>query len=146
MDVEVGDGRPRDARQRFAAKIWQECQHERALSAPPASPLEVRLAAEVVSPLTGWLSIGRDEDLFALGIDSFELIELLLAVESTFSTRVDVVSMFEQPTVARLAELVEQALAAPPPDTALPFLDAVSGMSDAEVAQRLAGFDSGQPR
>jgi aryl carrier-like protein len=95
----------------FAAKLLDECRFERAASQPPCTPLEVQLAAGIVLPQTGWVSIGRDEDLFVLGVDSFELIELLLAVERRFDTRVDVVSLFEEPTIARLAVLLAQALA-----------------------------------
>jgi acyl carrier protein len=54
-------------------------------------------------------SIGIDEDFFDLG-DSLNAIELVEQIDVTFGVTINLASLFEQMTIAKLAELIDAFL------------------------------------
>jgi phthiocerol/phenolphthiocerol synthesis type-I polyketide synthase E len=84
---------------------------ERLLSTPYAAPRSevekqlVGLWAEIL----GTSLIGVDDDFFALGGNSLVAVQLMARVRSRLGARLPMRSLFEAPTVAQMAQLVEAA-------------------------------------
>jgi acyl carrier protein len=93
----------------------------RALPAPPPpapaagaepdsawSQLERTIAAEVIGPLLKLAEVGRGEDFFGLGGNSLQAMQVTSRVRDRFGVEIGLADFFAEPTVARLAGLVEQ--------------------------------------
>ena len=86
---------------------------ERVLDTPyvaPRSELERQLVA-LWAEILGTSLIGVDDDFFALGGNSLVAVQLMSRVRSRLGARLPMRSLFEAPTVARMARLVETARA-----------------------------------
>ncbi|WP_425426503.1 non-ribosomal peptide synthase/polyketide synthase [Amycolatopsis australiensis] len=124
----------------------------RALPAPPAEAGEgaeprtdtERAVAGVLAEVLGVDRLGVDEDFFALGGDSLLAVQALSRLRREFGAGLPVRTLFDAPTVAALAGLVENAplgdsaIPAAPPSDVLPlspaqrrlwFLDELTGGS-----------------
>ncbi|MFI5496356.1 amino acid adenylation domain-containing protein [Actinoplanes sp. NPDC051859] len=73
---------------------------------PPRTPTERRVAA-IVGDLLGLPGLGRDDNLFDHGAHSLMLSRFQARVDESFGVRVPMSAVFESPTVAALATLVE---------------------------------------
>ncbi|HET7452122.1 MAG TPA: non-ribosomal peptide synthetase [Thermoanaerobaculia bacterium] len=73
---------------------------------PPGSPVEERVAA-IASGLLRMDRIGVDENFFALGGHSLLGTQMIARVRDAFGVELPLRTVFEAPTVARLAEEVE---------------------------------------
>jgi hypothetical protein len=78
--------------------------------AAPRSATECTLAA-IWSELLGLERVGRDDDVFDLGAHSLMAMKALAQIRDAFSANLALRNLFERPTVAGLAELID-ALAA----------------------------------
>jgi aryl carrier-like protein len=77
---------------------------------PPRGPVE-EAVAEIWTELLGALSVGVDDNFFDRGGHSLLAMQLLSRLRRTFEVEVSLRDFLEDPTIARLARLVEQALA-----------------------------------
>ena len=82
---------------------------------------EAELGTEYAAPVTdtqreltllwaerlGVEPVGIEDDFFELGGDSLAAAELQLALESKFGVEVPAAALFREPTIARLAELID---------------------------------------
>ena len=88
---------------------------ELAAASEPARPgLETDLA-EIWATVLGVDGIGRDDDFFQLGGHSLHATRIASRVRSQLQAQVGVRTMFEHPSVARLAEAVRQHTSVPLP-------------------------------
>lgn len=95
---------------------------------PPETETERRLATLFAAALDV-AEIGAEEDFFAAGGNSLLAVELMLRVQEAFGRDPGLGALFEHPTVARLAVLLE-ADALPPGDDGLrPLIRLGSGAS-----------------
>jgi amino acid adenylation domain-containing protein len=76
--------------------------------APPEGPVEEALA-ELWSELLGIKRVGRHDDFFSLGGHTLLVLRLLSEINQTFSVRLPVGAVFLRPTLAGLAEAVDDA-------------------------------------
>jgi acyl-coenzyme A synthetase/AMP-(fatty) acid ligase/acyl carrier protein len=76
----------------------------------PASDTE-KAVATMWKEILNIDSIGIDEDFFDLG-DSLSAIELVEQIDETFGVTINLASLFEQMTIAKLAELIDAFLLA----------------------------------
>ncbi len=76
---------------------------------PPRGPIEQAIA-EIWSELLGGESPGPHDDFFERGGHSLLAIQLLARLRHTFDVEVSLKDYLEEPTVSRLAQLVEQAM------------------------------------
>ncbi|AXB42497.1 non-ribosomal peptide synthetase [Amycolatopsis albispora] len=74
---------------------------------PPATPVERRLA-EIWSEVLAVGEVGRDDDFFALGGHSLLAVQVISRVRETLGTPVPLRTLFEAPTVARLAARISE--------------------------------------
>ncbi|RKG88709.1 amino acid adenylation domain-containing protein, partial [Corallococcus terminator] len=81
----------------------------RAAYVAPRTPVEERLA-EVLAQVLGLPRVGRDDDFFLLGGHSLTATQAIIRLRDAFRIALPVRALFEAPTVARLAERVEEAL------------------------------------
>jgi amino acid adenylation domain-containing protein len=93
---------------------------------PPGTPTE-ELLADIWRQVLGVERVGVHEDFFELGGHSLLATQVFAKVRSTFQVTVPLRRFFEAPTVAQLAEVVEEIL-----------LDEIEEVSE-ESAERLAG-------
>ncbi|PTR31409.1 amino acid adenylation domain-containing protein [Rhodococcus sp. OK519] len=77
----------------------------------PGTPTEETLAATFADVL-GTDRIGVDDDYFALGGNSLSATRVVARINADLGIRIDVRDFFDAPTVARLAALVDGAVAA----------------------------------
>ncbi|MFM1724724.1 amino acid adenylation domain-containing protein [Rhodococcus sp. PAM 2766] len=77
----------------------------------PSTPTEETLAATFAEVL-GAERIGVDDDYFALGGNSLSATRVVARINADLGIRIDVRDFFDAPTVARLAALVDAAVAA----------------------------------
>ncbi|GAA2515262.1 non-ribosomal peptide synthetase [Winogradskya humida] len=83
----------------------------------PRTPTEHRIAA-ILTDLLGLPELGRDDNLFDLGAHSLMLSRFQARVSETFGTQIALGAVFEGPTVAALATLIDSSTtpaAAPAP-------------------------------
>jgi amino acid adenylation domain-containing protein len=78
-------------------------------SRPPATPAE-RAIADIWSQVLGAADVGSHDDFFALGGHSLLAIQVLYQIERRLGARLDIPTIFDTPTVAGLAELVDDQL------------------------------------
>ncbi|WET76910.1 amino acid adenylation domain-containing protein [Amycolatopsis sp. QT-25] len=93
----------------------------------PRNPAE-QLITEIWCEVLGVDRVGVTDDFFALGGHSLLATRVLARLRSAFAVELPLRRLFEATTVAELARAVTQALE-----------DEIAGLSDAEVAQLLAG-------
>ena len=91
--------------------------------APPTSRVEEQLA-EMWQSLLGIERVGIHDDFFGLGGHSLLATQIISRVRALFSVDLRLAAIFEAPTVARLGELIEDAIIAE-----------LEAMSDEEVAE-----------
>ncbi|MBU8540383.1 non-ribosomal peptide synthetase [Falsiroseomonas tokyonensis] len=91
--------------------------HAGSASRALATETERRVAALFAQAL-GVARIGAEDDFFALGGHSLLAVELMLGVQREFGRDPGLGALFEYPTVARLAALLDST-ALPPPDDGL---------------------------
>ncbi|WP_420831561.1 non-ribosomal peptide synthase/polyketide synthase [Amycolatopsis lexingtonensis] len=126
----------------------------RALPAPPVDPGErgteprtdtEREAARVLADVLGVPRLGADDDFFATGGDSILAVQALSRLRRKFGVRLEARAIFDAPSVAALARLIEDApradeaaIPVTPPADVLPlspaqrrlwFLDELAGGS-----------------
>lgn len=94
--------------------------------APPRTDLE-KAVAQVWREALGVEVIGVDDDFFGLGGNSLVAVQLIAALRKAVGVRLPMRSLFESPTVAGLAALVEEiraeeTTAEPAPQTTIPRL------------------------
>jgi acyl carrier protein len=95
---------------------------------PPTSPEEESLAA-VWRDLFGIAEIGVRDDFFQLGGHSLLAMQLVSRVRNVFEVELPLPAIFEAPTIAGLAELINEAI-----------LLELDGMSEEEALSELNGF------
>ena len=111
----------------------------------PSDDVE-RFIAQVWQALLGIERIGRHDDFFALGGHSLLAIQVASRLRDAFHVEVSVHALFEAPTVARLAGVISDALAAAaPPGGLADILDQVERLSDEEVTALLANTSEPPP-
>lgn len=86
---------------------------ERTAATAPATPIEEELLP-IVQQLLENNSVGTEDNLFLAGGHSLLGMQLLMRLRSAFGVNLSVQQLFESPTVARLALLVEAKLAERP--------------------------------
>ena len=77
-------------------------------SAPPQSPIQHRLAA-IWREILGLDRIGVDDNFFDIGGRSRLGAALFARIEREFGVRLPLATLFESPTIARLAEAIERS-------------------------------------
>jgi acyl-coenzyme A synthetase/AMP-(fatty) acid ligase/acyl carrier protein len=98
---------------------------------PPRTPLEERLA-RIMAQVLKLERIGVEDDFFQLGAHSLLGAQVVARVGDEFGVELKLLDVFDAPTVAELAEKVEQALTAQ-----------LAAMSDAEIDAALARASDG---
>ncbi|MCP3800879.1 amino acid adenylation domain-containing protein [Allokutzneria sp. A3M-2-11 16] len=76
-----------------------------ATSAAPQNPTEEALAA-IWAGVLDLHTVGRDENFFDLGGHSLKAAQLVVRIQETFQLNLPLRTLFERPTVAKLAEVV----------------------------------------
>lgn len=82
---------------------------------PPASDSERRLAA-IWTEVLGVSAISRQDELFALGAQSLQLVRIQARVISEFACEVALAELFAHPRLCDMARLIEQACLTPEED------------------------------
>ena len=93
---------------------------------PPTSPVETRLA-EIWSAALNVSQVGVRDNFFELGGSSLPAIQIVYQVGQAFQIDLPLQRFFEEPTVAGMADLVEELIIAE-----------IENMSDAEAEQLLS--------
>ncbi len=93
----------------------------------PITPTE-EVLEQIIAPLLGLERVGREENFFLLGGHSLFGTQVIMRVAETFGVEMTLRTLFDAPTVAQLAQRIEQLT-----------LARIETMSDDEVAQMLAG-------
>jgi acyl carrier protein len=96
---------------------------------PPRTPAEAILAA-IFAEALGLERVGIHANFFALGGHSLLATQIMSRLREAFQVELPLSRLFEAPTPARLAEIVEAAL-----------IDLLEAMSEEEAEQLLAGGD-----
>ncbi|HVG45796.1 MAG TPA: phosphopantetheine-binding protein, partial [Longimicrobium sp.] len=115
------DAAPADGGTRYASPLPERDY------APPASKVEEQLV-EMWQALLGIERVGVHDDFFALGGHSLLATQIISRVRVLFRVDLRLAAIFEAPTVARLGELIEDAIIAE-----------LEALSDEEVAALVAG-------
>lgn len=98
-------------RQALPAPIWGAAE----AAAPPASDSERRLAA-IWTEVLGVSAISRQDELFALGAQSLQLVRIQARVNREFACEVALAELFAHPRLCDMARLIEQACLTPEED------------------------------
>ena len=106
-----------------AAPIDGTADHE---PSPPGNEAE-RAVAALVAELLGLEAVGIDEDFFLLGGHSLLAAQLHAHLSDFFGVELSLRALFDNPTVAGLADEVERAIVAD-----------ISSLTDAEAEQLLS--------
>ncbi|MET9038462.1 condensation domain-containing protein, partial [Streptomyces mirabilis] len=106
--------------------------------AEPVSELE-RTVAEVWRRVLGVDRVGLHDNFFALGGQSLLATEAVARLNSTFGVELSLPMIFQEPTVAALAAMIEEELATPEDKPALPALVA-TGISEAPLSYDQEGM------
>jgi acyl carrier protein len=93
-------------RRSLPSPTWARDEEEGAVAAP-RTRVE-RLVAEILADVLGREQVGVHDNLFDLGGHSLLVIRVLSRIRSVFAVELPLRSLFERPTVAGLAECVEQ--------------------------------------
>ena len=91
-------------RQALPAPVWSATE----AAMPPASDCEKRLAA-IWSEVLGVSAISRQDELFALGAQSLQLVRIQARVNREFACDVALAELFAHPRLCDMAALIEQA-------------------------------------
>jgi amino acid adenylation domain-containing protein len=97
-----------------------------AADGPPETPLEEILAA-LWCEVLGVERAGRDDDFFALGGHSLRAVRLIWRVRELLGAELPLAAVFESPTPAALAAVVERSLQGSPAAPLPPLLPQPSG-------------------
>jgi amino acid adenylation domain-containing protein len=110
-------------------------RHHHAGFIAPRTPLEEALA-RIITEVLGISRVSVDDDFFALGGHSLLGAQVVARVRAEFGTELRLLDVFDAPTVAELAQTVEEALA-----------NQLDSMTDEEVTVALAALNAvpGQP-
>jgi amino acid adenylation domain-containing protein len=93
---------------RTALPVPDPAQAQRAGgSVMPATPTERRLAA-LWAELLGLGRVGRDDDFFSLGGNSFTVLRLTARIRGDLGFPLDAAAIFEAPTIKLLAEILDR--------------------------------------
>ncbi len=95
----------------------------------PATDTERRVAALFAACL-GVPKVGADDDFFALGGHSLLAVDLMLRVQESFGRDPGLGALFEHPTVARLARLLDSTAVPPSDDGLRPLIVLGRGAED----------------
>lgn len=98
-------------RQALPAPVWGAAE----AAMPPASDSERRLAA-IWSEVLGVSAISRQDELFALGAQSLQLVRIQARVNREFACEVALAELFAHPRLCDMARLIEQACLTPEED------------------------------
>jgi acyl carrier protein len=112
-------------------------QGGRAAVALPEDALQAELLV-LVAPLVGVPELGVADDFFAAGGNSLQATQVLSRVRDAFGVEVGLPEFFAEPTVTRLAELVEEARADGPAPVAAPAPAAAAAPAPRDPAGRSA--------
>jgi phthiocerol/phenolphthiocerol synthesis type-I polyketide synthase E len=97
---------------------------------PPESPVERRLA-ELWQEILGLDRVGAHDSFFDLGGHSLLATQLVSRLHEAFAVDLPLHRLFEAPTIARLAEVVEETL-----------IDGLEALSEEEASRMLAGGEA----
>jgi amino acid adenylation domain-containing protein/FkbM family methyltransferase len=125
---------------RALARLAAESRQNAPASQAPRDETEERLAG-IVAEVLGLPRVGVNDSFFELGGHSLLATQVVSRVRRAFGVELPVRALFENPTVAGLAQVVRAAGSEQDEDEALRILQMVEGMSDAE-AQRLGGSEA----
>jgi amino acid adenylation domain-containing protein len=75
------------------------------------SETEQVLARELIGPLIGRPDVGREDGFFHLGGNSLQVMQVTARVAERFGVQISLPDFFRDPTIARLAALIESARA-----------------------------------
>ncbi len=98
----------RGALGRLALPESDERRHEREAVVRPRTALEERLTA-IWEEVLGVRPIGTTDDFFALGASSLSAARLFDRISRELGAKLPLSPLFEAPTIAKLAELIEQS-------------------------------------
>lgn len=79
---------------------------------PPTTPTEKRLA-RLWRPVLGIVGIGRHENFFEIGGHSLLAVRLMVRIEGEFSRRLALADLFQHPTLAQQAQLLDTEVPRP---------------------------------
>jgi len=116
-----------------AALPRPEAAHDEDRYAPPQTDTE-ELLIQIWQEVLQRERIGVDDNLFDLGGHSLLLPQLVARIEKVIQLEIPLRVLFEAPTVAQLAVVVEEAI-----------LAQIEGLSDEEAAASLGGELEGEP-
>ncbi|WP_157762223.1 non-ribosomal peptide synthetase [Nocardia yamanashiensis] len=103
----VLDAMPLNANGKLNRKALPEAEFEATVFRVPSTPIE-EIVAGVFAELLGVERVGADDDFFALGGNSLVATRVAARLGAALDTRVPVRVLFEAPTVAGLAVMVER--------------------------------------
>ena len=86
-----------------------------AVAASPRTPVERELAA-MWRDLLGITDVGADQDFFELGGQSLVAVRLFARIKKRWGLDLPLATLFEAPTVAACARIVQAAIGEPPPE------------------------------
>lgn len=98
-------------RQALPAPVWGAGE----ATMPPASDSEKRLAA-IWTEVLGVSAISRQDELFALGAQSLQLVRIQARIAREFACEVALAELFAHPRLSDMALLIEQACLTPEED------------------------------
>ncbi|SED57189.1 non-ribosomal peptide synthetase [Pseudomonas anguilliseptica] len=98
-------------RQALPAPVWGAAE----ATMPPASDSEKRLAA-IWTEVLGVSAISRQDELFALGAQSLQLVRIQARIAREFACEVALAELFAHPRLSDMALLIEQACLTPEED------------------------------
>ncbi|HEX8145434.1 MAG TPA: amino acid adenylation domain-containing protein, partial [Pyrinomonadaceae bacterium] len=111
---------------RRALLACEERQEEsRADYVAPRTPVE-ELLAEMCSVVLGLERVGVEDNFFELGGHSLLAIQLISRARDSFAVEIPLRSLFEAPTIARLAEEIEKAREQPGSQPQVPAITPIS--------------------
>jgi amino acid adenylation domain-containing protein len=132
------------------------CDRPREAFTPPRTPAEEMLA-KIWRDLLPQSEIGIDDDFFEIGGHSLLAMQLMARVRKEFQAELSLRNIFEAPTIAELAAILERKEQQPPPEIAPPLprprllpeqarelLNKLDELSDSEVESLLQQVESGE--
>src|SRR5271169_3799618 len=121
-------------------------QRTQAAYEPPANPTEASLCA-IWSKLLTLDKVGRDDNFFALGGHSLMAVQVIARVRQSFGIELPLRAMFDAPTVAAFAVLLQNAsiVQAGVVEPQMPRLPRDSSLPPSYAQQRLWFIDQLEP-
>ncbi|WP_411816378.1 amino acid adenylation domain-containing protein [Hyphococcus sp. DH-69] len=92
----------------------------------PRTPTEEKLT-NIFAEMLGLEKVGVEDNFFDLGADSLTAVQLLIEIETQFSTKLSLVSLFDAPTIANLARGMDSATPQDPFGVVFPLRRAEKG-------------------